>query len=105
MSTAVQEQKRMKLRRFLERLAEDETLRCTETNREHSLSEMLALSGWRPSSNSIDIAELLTVLLHKKGKKSCAGQLMEHILRGGTIEEFLANDSWRLEIDEHRNKH
>ena len=104
MSTAMQEQKRMKLRRFLERLAEDKTLRGMETNRNHSLSEMLTQSGCHLRGNSIDIAELITVLLHKKGKKGCAGQLMEHILGGGTIEEFLKNDSFRMHAEEHRSK-
>ncbi|CDN43825.1 MULTISPECIES: hypothetical protein [unclassified Paenibacillus] len=98
------EQKKLKLRQFLQVLAEDESL--GSANQADSLAELLYVTEYPlrrefvfdykknryvPGSQKprIDLAELLTLLLDKKGIDKSFEDLMEHILRGGSLDDFL----------------
>ncbi|ASS66736.1 MULTISPECIES: hypothetical protein [unclassified Paenibacillus] len=98
------EQKKLKLRQFLQVLAEDDSLGLA--NQSDSLAELLYVTEYPlrrefvfdykknryvPGSQKprIDLAELLTLLLDKKGIDKSFEDLMEHILHGGSLDDFL----------------
>ena len=98
-----QEQKKLKLRQFLHHLAGDESLETIETGTladllyytEYPLCKEMVFdyrtNHYVPSSQkpSIDLAELLTLALRKQGIDKSFDELMDHILQGGCLEEFL----------------
>jgi uncharacterized protein YihD (DUF1040 family) len=100
------EQKKLRLRQFLQYLAEDDSLGAGKSN---SLTELLYYTEYPlrrefvfdykknkyvPGAQKpcIDLAELLTLLLDKKGIDKSFEDLMDHILRGGSLDEFLRKE-------------
>ncbi|MCU6707962.1 hypothetical protein M6D81_04480 [Paenibacillus sp. J5C_2022] len=91
MSVINLEQKQIRLKQFLQRISEDESL-CQKKSiidESRSMTELLLMSGYGPWNESIDLARLITLLLEKRGMKGCSEAMMEHILNGGTIDGFL----------------
>lgn len=84
------EQKRVRLKRFLKILSEDPSLLNKEELEEtKSLTDLLMLSGYTPRNAHVDMAELVSLLLKKMGHKSCSDDMMEHVMNGGTVDEFM----------------
>ncbi|MFD0958207.1 hypothetical protein [Paenibacillus chungangensis] len=85
------EQKQIRLKLFLQRISEDESLcqQKSSTDTSRSMTELLLMSGYGSWNESIDLARLMTLLLRKRGTEGCSEAMMEHILNGGTIDGFL----------------
>ncbi|WP_438349484.1 hypothetical protein ACP8HI_02010 [Paenibacillus sp. FA6] len=87
-------QKKIKLKRFLEKLSEDPTLLNQDNVVEsRSLSEYLILTGYRPKDGPIDMAELVSLLLKRIGLQADSEDLMESVMKGGSIDHFM--NTWK----------
>lgn len=103
------EQRKLRLKQFLKFLAEDETI-TGESESGQTLAELLFYTEYPlrkefvydynknryvPSNKKphIDLAELLTLLLKKSGLKAESEDLMDHVLQGGSVEEFIQKRS------------
>lgn len=90
MTVSVQEQKQVKLKQFLKKLSEDPSLLDQdELNEWRSLSDILSISGYQPRNEPLDMAKLLSQLLRKMGYKSSSEDMMEFVMDGGTVDEFM----------------
>ncbi len=91
MSVFNQEQKRVRLKRFLKLLSEDPSMLIQKgCPRElPSLSELLLATGFTPDNEPIDLAALTSGLLKKVGLEACSEDMMNHVMGGGTVEEFI----------------
>ncbi|PLT47334.1 hypothetical protein NYE40_18840 [Paenibacillus sp. FSL W8-1187] len=78
--------KRERLRAFFDRLALDETLGANGPRASVRADRALASAG---AGSPADAAGLLTGLLRERGIADCVEQLVEHVLRGGSVEAFL----------------
>lgn len=84
------EQKRVRLKRFLNILSEDPSiLNKEELEESRSLADLLMLSGYTPRDEHIDMAELVSLLLKKMGHHACSEDMMEYVMNGGTVDEFM----------------
>lgn len=84
------EQKRVRLKRFLNILSEDPSiLNKEELEESRSLADLLMLTGYTPRNEHIDMAELVSLLLKKMGHHACSEDMMEHVMNGGTVDEFM----------------
>ena len=94
MNSSDREQKRVRLKQFLKILSEDPSLRNQNGQKDmRPLSELLMVSGYRQCDDSIDMAQLLSLLLRKIGHASGSEDMMEYIMRGGKVEDFMSNDT------------
>lgn len=90
MNISNQEQKRIRLKQFLKILSEDPSLLKQVSHEEvRPLSELLMATGYRLCNESIDIAELMSQLLGKLGLKACSAEMMDYIMNGGTVDDFM----------------
>lgn len=90
MNISHREQKRVKLKQFLEILSEDPTLMNQDGQKElRSLSEIIMISGYRPWHEPVDMARVLSLLLRKSGLSASSEDMMEYMMNGGTVEEFM----------------
>jgi hypothetical protein len=90
MNVSNQEQKQARLKQFLKILSEDPFLSSQEGQEEsRSLSELCMLSGYLPRSKAVNMAELVSMLLRKIGYDACSDDMMEFIMNGGTIVDFM----------------
>jgi hypothetical protein len=84
------EQKRIRLKRFLNILSEDPSLlNKVELEESRSLADLLMLTGYTPRNEHVDLAELVSLLLKKMGHHACSEDMMEHVMNGGTVDEFM----------------
>ncbi|MEV5027109.1 hypothetical protein [Paenibacillus sp. LPE1-1-1.1] len=84
------EQKRVRLKQFLEILSEDPSLMNQERQEDsRSLAELLMVTGYTVSNEPVDMAELVSLLLKKVGHEACSEDMMEHVMNGGTVDEFM----------------
>jgi len=84
------EQKRIRLKRFLNILSEDPSLlNKVELEESRSLTDLLMLTGYTPRNEHVDLAELVSLLLKKMGHHACSEDMMEHVMNGGTVDEFM----------------
>ncbi|KRE44896.1 hypothetical protein [Paenibacillus sp. Soil522] len=84
------EQKRIRLKRFLNILSEDPSLlNQAEQVESRSLADLLMLTGYTPQNEHVDMAELVSLLLKKIGHHACSEDMMEHVMNGGTVDEFM----------------
>jgi hypothetical protein len=84
------EQKRVGLKRFLNRLSEDPSLlNHVELKESRSLADLLMLTGYTPRNEPVDMAELVSRLLKEMGHHACSDDMMEHVMNGGTVDEFM----------------
>ena len=91
MSVSEREQKRARLKQFLKILSEDPSLFDQEGPEElRSLSELLIVSGYRLRNEPVDMAELVSLLLKKQGFEACSEDMMEHVMQGGTVDDFVS---------------
>jgi len=92
MNVSNQEQKRMKLKQFLKILSEDPSLLQKDGQSEaRSLPELLMATGCLIHNEPIDMAKLVSQLLGKIGLQACSADMMEHVMNGGTVDEFINN--------------
>ncbi len=90
MSVSDREQKRVRLKQFFEILSEDPSLlKQNGRNELRSLSEILIVSGYRTCNEPVDMARLLSLLLRKMGLKAGSEDMMEYVMNGGTVEDFM----------------
>ncbi|OMF21237.1 hypothetical protein BK133_28615 [Paenibacillus sp. FSL H8-0548] len=90
MNISNQEQKRIRLKQFLKILSEDPSLlQKTDHGEARPLSELLMATGCRLCNEPIDMAELMSQLLGKLGLKACSTEMMEYIMNGGTVDDFM----------------
>lgn len=96
----------LKVNEFLKRLASDPGLDQGSSSDQRSLTEWIHLTRYplkkemiynydkkrfetTGEKSTINFSLLLTLLLQKQGIDCTSEELMEHVLRGGSIEEFL----------------
>ncbi|CAM4494839.1 hypothetical protein FHS16_005295 [Paenibacillus endophyticus] len=90
MNVSNQEQKRVRLKQFLKILSEDPSLLKQDGQVEmRTLPELLAAVGCRLRNEPIDMAELVSQLLGKLGLQACSSDMMEHVMNGGTVDDFI----------------
>jgi hypothetical protein len=90
MNISNQEQKQIKLKQFLKILSEDPSLLQQASHPEaRTLPELLMATGYRVCNEPIDMAELMSQLLGKLGLTPCSAQMMEFIMNGGTVDDFM----------------
>jgi len=96
MNDSTLEQKQLRLKQFLKMLSEDPSLLHQDgamQSQSRSLSELLLISGYPSRNESIDMAELVSLLLKRLGMEAGSEEMMEHVMNGGTVDEFI--DAWR----------
>lgn len=94
MTVSGQEQKQERLKQFLKILSEDASLLNQDgLNESRSLSEMLIMLGYRPWKEPVDMAVLLSQLLRKMGYESSSEDMMDYVMDGGTLDEFMKTDA------------
>jgi len=81
--------KHVRLKQFLQRLSEDNDVCRGAGMPTRSLSELLLFAGYTPSGETVDMAQLMTLLLREQGVEGCSEQMVEYVLNGGSIEGFL----------------
>jgi hypothetical protein len=90
MNISNQEQKRVRLKQFLKILSEDPSLLQQDGKTEsRSLPELLMATGCRLHNEPVDMAELFSQLLGKLGLKACSAEMMDYIMNGGTVDDFM----------------
>ncbi|MCR2803281.1 hypothetical protein [Paenibacillus soyae] len=90
MEISNQEQKRIRLKLFLNILSEDPSMAGGEKlPKANSLADLLVYTGYYPSNGTIDMARVVTLLLKKLGHEACSEDMVEHVINGGTLEEFI----------------
>jgi hypothetical protein len=90
MNVSNQEQKQVRLKQFLKILSEDPSLlNQDELEESRSLSELLMLTGYLPWNEPVDMAELVSLLLKKMGLEAGSEDMMEYIMNGGTVDDFM----------------
>lgn len=90
MNVSNQEQKQVRLKQFLKVLSEDPSLLNQDGLEEtRPLSELLMFTGYSPRNESINMAELVSLLLRKKGLEAGSEDMMDHIMNGGTVDDFM----------------
>ena len=83
-----QSDKKERLRQFLVSLAKDPALEGRDQE-PPALSELLQASGMPYSNGPLDISKLLAHALQQKGIAADPEEIMEHVIQGGTIEQFM----------------
>lgn len=102
MNVSNDEQRRGRLKQFLKVLSEDPSLLNQDGLEEtKSLSELLVFSGYRSWDEPVDMSEVLSQLLRKLGFEACSVDMMEHVVNGGTIDEFMNSRCHRLHSEHH----
>lgn len=97
MNVSSQEQKQVKLKRFLKMLSEDPNLINQEgIKKSRTLSELLMFTGYQPSNETVDMAALVSMLLKKLGLEAGTEDMMDHIINGGTVDDFMSTGGHRL---------
>ncbi|WP_054939104.1 hypothetical protein [Paenibacillus ihuae] len=98
--------KQEQFNRFMSRLAEDPVLRSNTTGSRYTLEEILQEARYPlkqefrydygqqkhvpvEASHVIDVALLLTLLFQEKGLNCTSEDLMNHVLNGGSVEQFM----------------
>ncbi|OPA80016.1 hypothetical protein BVG16_04495 [Paenibacillus selenitireducens] len=90
MNGSDREQKRVRLKQFLKILSEDPTLLNQDGQKEmRPLSELLIVSGYRQCDETVDMSQLLSLLLRKVGLTSGSEDMMEYMMNGGKVEDFM----------------
>ena len=90
MNVSNREQKQVRLKQFLKILSEDPSLLNQDGFEEtRSLSELLMFTGYLPQNESVDMAELVSLLLKKMGHESGSDDMMEYIMNGVTVDDFI----------------
>ncbi len=78
------------LKQFLKILSEDPSItHRDELKPARPLMELLKFTGYSSWSGSINMAELVTLLLKKTGLGACSEEMMEYIINGGSVDEFM----------------
>ncbi|CAM4139273.1 hypothetical protein L1N85_05790 [Paenibacillus alkaliterrae] len=84
------EQKRVRLKQFLKILSEDPSLLNQERQKDsRSLAEFLMYTGYTPRNEPVNMAELVSLLLKRVGHEARSEDMMEHVMNGGTVDEFM----------------
>lgn len=84
------EQKQVRLKQFLKILSEDPYLLNQDGLEElRSLSELLMFTGYHPRNEPVNIAQLVSQLLKKIGLEAGSEDMMEHVMNGGTVDDFM----------------
>ena len=87
-------QKQERLRLFLEKLSQDASLSpCHDSASALSWEELLIYTGYDSRNGTVDVAELVSLTLGKLGIDADMKAMMEYILSGGTVGEFM-NAAW-----------
>ncbi|WP_193726889.1 hypothetical protein [Paenibacillus guangzhouensis] len=87
------EPKRARLKQFLKILSKDPTLLNQQGQTEmRPLSELLIVSGYRQYDGTVDMAQLSSLLLRKMGISSGSEEMMEYIMNGGKVEDFMNHE-------------
>jgi len=94
MNISHREQKRVKLKQFLKILSEDPSLLNQDgLNELRSLSEILIISGYQPWHEPVDMASVLSLLLRKLGVSAGSADMMEYMMNGGSVEDFMNTET------------
>jgi len=94
MNGSDREQKQVRLKQFLKILSEDPSLlNQNGQNEMRPLSEFLMVSGYRLCEETVDMAQVLSLLLRKMGHPYGSEDMMEYIMNGGNVEGFMGNDT------------
>jgi phage I-like protein len=84
------EQKKIRLKKFLQKLSEDPSLSNQDELVElRSLTDILILTGYHPKAETVDMAELLSQLLRKSGIEANSEDMMESVMQGRSIDNFM----------------
>ncbi len=93
-SNPAQKQKQERLKLFLERLSQDASLiRRHDSASAWSWEELLSYTGYDLRDGTVDVAELVSLALGKLGIDADTKAMMEYILNGGTVGDFM-NAEW-----------
>lgn len=102
----IKDNQREKFSQFMERLSEDPVLRTNREGSPFSLTEIMHEARYPLNQESqydhecqelipvikkpmIDVALLLTLVLREKGLNCTSDDLMNHVLGGGSVEQFI----------------
>ncbi len=102
----IQDNQREKFSQFMERLAKDPVLKNNRAGSRYSLAEIMHEARYPLNQEfqydhgcqefipviqkpMIDVALLLTLLLQEKGLNCTSDDLMNHVLNGGSVEQFI----------------
>ncbi|TVY01261.1 hypothetical protein [Cohnella terricola] len=90
MDESIRERKQARLKQFLKMLSKDPGLLNPDERMESSsLSDFMKYADYRPRNEPIDVAELVSLLLKKKGFEAGSEDMMEYIVNGGTVDDFM----------------
>lgn len=90
MNVSNREQKSVRLKQFLKILSQDPSLLNQDGLVElRSLSEIVISTGYQPRGESIDMAELMSLLLRKRGLEADSEDMMEYVMKGGSVDSFM----------------
>lgn len=90
MNISNQEQKRIRLKQFLKILSKDPSLLKKDGQAEpRTLAELLAAAGYGSRNEPVDMAKLVSQLLGMKGMQACSADMMEYVMNGGTVDDFI----------------
>jgi hypothetical protein len=90
MNVCHEEQKRARLKKFLNMLSQDTALmNYIEQEPLRSLTQLLHGCGYDADHQSVNIAEVVSSLLQEQGSQSNSLDMMEHVLNGGTVDQFM----------------
>jgi hypothetical protein len=87
--------KKERLKQFLARLEKDPSL-GRHGRKPPALSELLQASGMPYSNGPLDISKLLAHALKQKGIDAGPEEMVDHVIQGGTIEQFLNRTKERI---------
>ncbi|MGF7046860.1 hypothetical protein J2T13_001362 [Paenibacillus sp. DS2015] len=96
MNVSNQEQKRVRLKQFLKILSEDPYLLNQDgLEKLRSLSEIVILTGYKSRDGLVNMAELVSLLLKKMGIEAGSEDLMECVMEGGSVDNFMTQRNKR----------
>lgn len=85
------QQKEERLEQFLTNLLVDPSiLKYKHSAASVALPELMKSCGEQFVNESVDMARLVSILLEKKGIAGSCEDMMDHVISGGTVDEFIA---------------
>lgn len=88
------EHKQLRLKSFLRKLSEDPAFFSQEgIGESRTIVDYLKFSGYFPRNEHVDMAVLVSLLLKKKGHAAGSEEMMEFVMKGGTVEAFMNAES------------
>mgnify|MGYP001247242494 FL=1 len=89
-SNLEQKLKQARLKQFLHRLSHDPSLYSHDDPEDpRPLAEIFSFAEYRPRSERVDLGELVSRVLKKLGVEAGSDDMIDFIMDGGTVGDFL----------------